>query len=60
MFQKIMDLANEGVIASELGIPPRRKLEINDRYEVIFKELNQIINDEVGTVGTKGLIVQCQ
>lgn len=56
----IEDLAIKGVIASELGISPRNKVEINNGDEIVFKELDQVIDNEVSAVGAKGLIVQSQ
>lgn len=56
--QNFTYLANEGVIAFEFGITPRGEVEIyNGEKLLVFKELNKIIDDKIGTVGTKRFIV---
>lgn len=45
------DLAIEGVVASEFGVTPRNEFEIDDRDEISFEELVQVIDYEIGAVG---------
>lgn len=54
------NLAIEGVVATDLGIAPWNEVEIDDGDEPIFKYLNKVIHDEIGTVRAKAFVVESQ
>lgn len=50
-------LANKSIVFSELGITPWNELEIDDGDKVEVEELNEAIDDEIGTVRAQAFIV---
>lgn len=54
------DLAIKGAVAFELSVSPRNEAEIDDGDEILIEELGQVIDNEIGTVWAKGLVIQSQ
>lgn len=54
----ILYLTRKGFVCSKLGITPRNELKINDGDKVMLEELNEVIDNEIGTVRAQAFIVQ--
>jgi len=52
------DLTKEGAVRLDPGVAPREHPEIDDGDETVPKYLNQIVDYEIGTVGTESFVVQ--
>lgn len=52
------DLTSDGIIAANPCVAIRNEAEINYGDEIVIKKLNQIVDDEIGAVRTKRLIIE--
>lgn len=51
-------LTSDGIIAANSCVAIRDESEINYGDEIVIEKLNQIVDDEIGAVRTKRLIIE--
>lgn len=58
MKERELNLASDGVVGSELSVAVGDEIQVNGGDDSGVEKLDQMFNDEIIAIGTKGFVVQ--